>query len=983
MAELAFIGLASNILQFLQIGMRVAAGAYELYRSGSGTTTMNARLEADTIELRSLMGQLRSSSLSSNTNTSRTTAEDQLSSSVESCIETSDTLLGVLDELRVKGGRMSRFTEAAKRAFSNESKRNEVIQLHERLGELENSTMLRIVVAIREGQSAISMAVESLKISNIQLQANTIKKLDLIHQNLKNLSEKIPFERLNQALEHAVGVESVVRELRNAWPKDLQLSALGEETVNVRKQQKLLRSLQFPEMRARHNSIKEAHPKTFEWALEHKAYGFRRWLEAGEGIYWVGGKAGSGKSTLMRLLTEKPEVTEILTEWAGGRTLVTASHFFWSAGSPIQKSREGLFRTFLFQILREIPDLIKSLFPSRWNGVTGYLEPWSEKELLQALKRLPLESSLPLRCCFFVDGLDEYTAGAKQYHGDFQELIEFLEALSASSVVKICASSRPWAAFGRAFNDSPNQLRLEDLTKGDIENYVASKFRTNQHFQALARDDYRCRKLSDSIVQKAQGVFLWVYLVVDSLLRGASAEDNFYDLQMRLNEIPAGLEDYFKYIIEKIEPVYWKDALCIIRFTIDAEQPLPLLAYHFLDRFLPDHNTNPSTEPCSSQDIDELEKKSKTRLNARCKDFLEVLYDRDDTDSFITSSRIDFLHRTVRDFFLDGDLLDNMMNERKVEFDSSMSLSKVMLTLMKTLHLLPNGVPSHMFSRFEDSLMYYVHRIEQEIMIGQKQEADRLDMAHALVDEFGKIGSGDPSGLYSEGGTILAYAIYARLLLYVAAKLDADPEIIRIKWKRPILDYALHPSALTRPGDITLHEGPYLPLVELLLSKGADPNEILYHGNKRSTVWVLFLIDRRNTPLMCLYEIMKLMISKGANCKHPYFRGFGGFDDVCLRSGLSSLQIQSLRGVAESNKVGPSLKVELWRRLGGWFSSVSILLLRVIAATIGYEIRVIIRLLSWALGMVPWTIRGFAGAIIGFGGYELNRYLDAVLRRNY
>ena len=68
----------------------------------------------------------------------------------------------------------------------------------------------------------------------------------------------------------------------------------------------LLQSLRFPTMRHRHEEIKETYKKTFQWIFQTPSdrvqpwSNFVEWLREGNHVYWVNGKAGSGKSTLMR-----------------------------------------------------------------------------------------------------------------------------------------------------------------------------------------------------------------------------------------------------------------------------------------------------------------------------------------------------------------------------------------------------------------------------------------------------------------------------------------------------------------------------------------------------------------------------------------------------------------------------------------------------------------------------------------------------------
>jgi hypothetical protein len=78
------------------------------------------------------------------------------------------------------------------------------------------------------------------------------------------------------------------------------LAALGEaQTVEIR----LLRSLRFPLMDDRHFEIPEAHERTFRWIFEpseetHREWSnFVEWLERGDGLYWINGKAGASKAS--------------------------------------------------------------------------------------------------------------------------------------------------------------------------------------------------------------------------------------------------------------------------------------------------------------------------------------------------------------------------------------------------------------------------------------------------------------------------------------------------------------------------------------------------------------------------------------------------------------------------------------------------------------------------------------------------------------
>jgi len=58
------------------------------------------------------------------------------------------------------------------------------------------------------------------------------------------------------------------------------------------------------------------------------------------------------------------------------------------------------------------------------------------------------------------------------------------------------------------------------------------------------------------IVEKADGVFLWVVLVVRSLLNGIRNRDDVLVLQQRLRRIPRELEPLYNHLLSLIEPIY-------------------------------------------------------------------------------------------------------------------------------------------------------------------------------------------------------------------------------------------------------------------------------------------------------------------------------------------------------------------------------------------------------------------------------------------
>src|ERR1700692_725725 len=100
-------------------------------------------------------------------------------------------------------------------------------------------------------------------------------------------------------------------------------------------------------MLVREESIEKAYEGTFEWFLADKRTGqqgseypmFSEWLRGPKSLFWLSGKAGSGKSTLMRLIFHHPQLLEHLDHWALSAHCIKAGFFFFDQGSfPLQRS---------------------------------------------------------------------------------------------------------------------------------------------------------------------------------------------------------------------------------------------------------------------------------------------------------------------------------------------------------------------------------------------------------------------------------------------------------------------------------------------------------------------------------------------------------------------------------------------------------------------------------------------------------------------
>ncbi|MCJ1381964.1 hypothetical protein MMC17_005076 [Xylographa soralifera] len=682
-------------------------------------------------------------------------------------------------------------------------------------------------------------------------------------------------------------------------------------------------------MTVRHSTITEAHARTCEWIFEdgdHQAAEigsrprttFMEWLKSDNGIYWICGKAGSGKSTLMKFLCENDRTMSALKLWAGSDRLITASYFFWNAGVPMQKSQPDLLQSLLHEVLGKFQNLIPLVCAQRLMRIKDFqyshLEPWSRSDLLAAFQQLMHHELASTKFCFFVDGLDEYD-------GDHEEIIHILKDFANSPHIKVCASSRPWNVFVDAFGQKfERKLLLEDLTREDIRCYVRDLLDEHEKFVHLNVVDNRYSDLDKEIVDKAQGVFLWVFLVVRSLRKGFKEADDILDLQRRLRLLPADLETYFQHMLDSIEECYQEQSAQIFLIAASARQPLSIITYSILDMRAPGFAQNAEIKPFDRGQINTLQEKTRRRINARCKDWLEIHAGLTDEPSKLV---VDFIHRTARDFLKTKDINDVLRSQISDDFDPRIFLCEAFLVQIKAIDLddRPNGL-----SRW---MVIYAREIETfdgVLVVELLDELDRVMTVHGTNTGRRWVYHPHPQTPLIEWDIVdttttevnfLEFAAQACLALYVAQKLDSQPRSIQ---RQHIASRLLNTVFLTSDA-YHLADKTVFDMVCILLERGAKPNDRI--DEIHNTAWTNLLYARaRDTNddidgemRTYLYKIIEQLILHGADPNVKVLLEGGKKEAVSkmLHRTLSHAQVEQLEKLMAQRRQPRLLQWLGWR----------------------------------------------------------------------
>ncbi|KAG8532842.1 uncharacterized protein KY384_002720 [Bacidia gigantensis] len=332
------------------------------------------------------------------------------------------------------------------------------------------------------------------------------------------------------------------------------MSQLARDTPLKNDFDECIRSLNFVDARRRYLDVKPAYKNTYNWLFDQDI-GFKSWLtgEDGRPIHWIFGKPGSGKSTLMKFAMTQTRTKDLLLEYDSNAWIITG-YFFYDRGTADQKSVRGFLQEILYQMLKKRPELfliIRQIFldAETSNGFRSN-SAWDQARIQEALSLISRQSESPLNICLFVDALNEH-------NGDHMDLLSCLMSLgeeehNTNFRLRLCVAGRPENVFMDAFRGY-SSFAIHDYTTSDIHHYAEDRIRESNTTQLTVRSKQRLNEIVAEIAKKADGVFLWVRLVVDELVEGLRDGLTLKELNDLLSEIPEQLEDLYTRAIRRIQ----------------------------------------------------------------------------------------------------------------------------------------------------------------------------------------------------------------------------------------------------------------------------------------------------------------------------------------------------------------------------------------------------------------------------------------------
>lgn len=419
------------------------------------------------------------------------------------------------------------------------------------------------VHSFREELDTKRMSIVDTSSYSIGYLYETTGSLYANHRNMAKISSlhDINFQRVTSVIQRWLD-ESGDPQTRSGVPKNA--SSLPDELIFDKEYQRCLESLNFASARLRTENVKEAFGETYQWIFDPK-FGFQDWLK-GKDIgtkFWIQGKPGSGKSTLMKFAKDHPLTRKLLEQYHPSHWVV-AAYFFHDRGTEVQKTISGFLREILYQILRQRRSLFPLIYPLfRPNrpsssicsiGLDGGKEDilkqnhdqinynWTPSVMQDALFSIACKSVVDVNICIFVDALDEHDGN----HRDLLSNLDRLTRLTSNSFfrLRLCLAGRQENIFKDAFRDCPG-FSIHEHTTGDIRRYTEGRIQDAMSGKLTRASELALSSLIEDIIDKAEGVFLWVKLVNDEFVEGLCEGDSIEELRDLLSGIPNELEELY------------------------------------------------------------------------------------------------------------------------------------------------------------------------------------------------------------------------------------------------------------------------------------------------------------------------------------------------------------------------------------------------------------------------------------------------------
>ncbi|KAI1734594.1 hypothetical protein F4680DRAFT_336723 [Xylaria scruposa] len=325
------------------------------------------------------------------------------------------------------------------------------------------------------------------------------------------------------------------------WRERLALQVTDRENDRIdRQRQSVIAWLaleHLPQDDNREKLIRDCLQGSCDWVLKQEEMASWAKIDSKLSVIWLHGKPGAGKSVICANLVDLLEDSRTTT-------------FSYFCKYHQNDTSSQILKTLALKIIETSPDLSTIAFTE---FVQKYREPSLKilRTMLAGSRDKPgLLHGIPT-CRIVVDGLDECDSKEQKYI--VEDLLQLVSAKSSNFNCKLLLSSRDVPEISRVMRKNRRDFGVISLSNESnslnhtIQVFVESRLKDLvEERESLQIGDKDVEGIVDIMTNKADGMFLWAKLVLDSL----SEVDSLRELHDAITSMPRELPQLYARILQ-------------------------------------------------------------------------------------------------------------------------------------------------------------------------------------------------------------------------------------------------------------------------------------------------------------------------------------------------------------------------------------------------------------------------------------------------
>jgi hypothetical protein len=300
------------------------------------------------------------------------------------------------------------------------------------------------------------------------------------------------------------------------------------------------------------------------------------------------------------------------------RQIVASFYYSYREGEQ-QTNHSNMLRSVLHDVLNQNEGFFFHFQPHyRQATQPGGHPRWSYDSLKEILLSFTKNHPVKERLYLVVDAVDESDDGERRY--DVIELLRELCAAKGHCIVKAFVASRPVIGLSGMSANLHRMIRLQDVNYSDIVKFAGSFLGPE-----LDLPPDIVHPATEYIVRNAQGVFVWVRLVREELIKYARSGCTKNQIFRFLESLPTELEGFYGCILTQLDGKEAQDVELgrrMLQFVLFAYRPLRL---EELMHALAIRDSFDTAFPCSDESFEgELIHGIEKRIISCAGNFLEI-----------------------------------------------------------------------------------------------------------------------------------------------------------------------------------------------------------------------------------------------------------------------------------------------------------------------------------------------------------------------